>query len=86
MDGGRLLRIGLEVIDARDAMQHVEPQGRLVAQEQPDLRQRTAGHFDPRIDRGRLRAEDGRTEAAAQLLVKIFELHRAYYLKFSNCI
>ena len=39
LDGGRLLRVGLEVIDGRDAVQHVEPQGRLVAQHKPYLRQ-----------------------------------------------
>ena len=42
LDGGRFLRVRLEIVDAADAVQHVETQLRLVAQPAADLRQRAA--------------------------------------------
>ena len=47
---GGLLRVGLEVIDAADAVEHVEPQPRIVAQEAADFQQ-VAGLDDDRMDR-----------------------------------
>ena len=41
---GRLLRIGFEVVDAADAIEQLEPQARIVAQEPADLDQ--VGRFD----------------------------------------
>ena len=58
------LASGLEIVDAADAVQHVEAQLGLVAQPAADLRQRGRRDLDPRIDRVEVAAGDGRTEFA----------------------
>src|SRR5262249_15346494 len=47
---GRLLGVGLQVIDAADAVEHLELQPAVVAQEAADLDQIARLHGDPRVD------------------------------------
>ena len=74
LDGGRLFRVGLEVIDARNAMQHVEPQGRLVAQARarsPAASRRPLRSRDrsPRAPRGGWPDQSGRSVAGEYLRI-----------------
>ena len=53
---GRLLGICFEIVDARDAVEEIEPQVWLVAQERADIDKPIGRDFDPRIDRRQIRA------------------------------
>ena len=70
--------VGVQIVDARDAIQIVERQGRLIAQIAADFEQAVRRDFDPRIDVLEVRAGDLVAELGLQLIDECGTGHARY--------
>jgi hypothetical protein len=66
----RLLLVGVQVINARDAIEIVERQRRFAAQVAAHFQEPIGRHFDPRIDVLKIRAGDLPAKLRLQLVNK----------------
>ena len=71
---GRLLFVGVQIVDARDAIQIVERERRLVAQIAANLEQAVRRDFDPRIEVLQVRAGDLVAELGFELIDEMLGL------------
>jgi hypothetical protein len=72
---GRFLLVGLEVVDARNAVEHVEPQIRLVAQVGAQRHETLGRHLDPGIDGRQVGAGDPLAKLGFQPVEKRLSAH-----------